>query len=144
MGGSWGPGVAALPFGAGFHPYFRVKESDKRVARIATGATSAFGNVSKATGPLAIDLGAPECDLHLLDHGAAPCTVEHPGGAVTVSGSPEFTHWVIWTVAGKDFVCVEPWTCPGNALNTGERLLELPPGGTRALWVEYRVEPRRS
>jgi galactose mutarotase-like enzyme len=44
---------------------------------------------------------------------------------------------VVWTLEGKDFVCVEPWTCPGNALNTGERLMTLGKGETRALWVEY-------
>ncbi len=36
-----------MPFGAGFHPYFHVKSSDKAAARIKTGATRAFDNVRK-------------------------------------------------------------------------------------------------
>jgi galactose mutarotase-like enzyme len=43
---------------------------------------------------------------------------------------------VIWTLRGRDFVCLEPWTCPGDALNTGAGLLFLAPGETRALRLE--------
>ena len=35
---------------------------------------------------------------------------------------------VFWTVKGKPFYCLEPWTAGRNALNTGERLLSLAPG----------------
>ena len=49
--------------------------------------------------------------------------IPRPGQTpVVLEGSPEMTRWVIWTLAGKDFVCLEPWTCPGDALNTGDRL----------------------
>jgi galactose mutarotase-like enzyme len=129
-----------MPFGAGFHPYFHVKSSDKAAARIETKATRAFDNVRKeditlpATG---ISLTQKEVDLHLLDHGSVPCTLALPSGGITLRGSAEFSHWVVWTLEGKDFVCVEPWTCPGNAQNTGERLMMLGKGETRTLWVEY-------
>lgn len=129
-----------MPFGAGFHPYFIVPQREKAAARIGTTATRAFDNVTKTTAALApIDLSLPEVDLHLVDHGARPCTLEWSSGAIVVRGSAEYTRWVIWTVRDKDFVCVEPWTCAGDALNTGERLLVLAPGETRALWVEYEA-----
>ena len=132
-------GDTAMPFGFGFHPYFAVRDADKGAARISTAATRAFDNVTKhdiaLTGP--IDLTQKEVDLHLLDHGDTRSTLTLPGGhAVELRGSAEYTHWVVWTLAGRDFVCLEPWTAPGNALNTGERLLELAPGATRALWLE--------
>jgi galactose mutarotase-like enzyme len=136
-----------MPFGAGFHPYFHVKSSEKPLTRILTKATRAFDNVRKADIELPrsvgedtmarIDLTQKEVDLHLLDHGSEPCTLALPSGGVIVRGSPEYSHWVVWTLEGKDFVCVEPWTCPGNALNTGDRVLTLAPGETRTLWVEY-------
>ena len=59
-----------------------------------------------------------------------------PAGTVQLRGSAEYTHWVVWTLAGRDFVCLEPWTCPGNALNTGDGLLVLAPGEARALSLE--------
>ncbi len=128
-------GSEPMAFGCGFHPYFHVKQSEKGAMRVGTKATRAFDNVTKKEiaieGP--IDLTKTEVDLHLLDHGAAPCTL----GPITLSASGEFTHWVVWTLEGKDFVCVEPWTCPGNALNTRDRLTTLAPRESRTVWVEY-------
>jgi galactose mutarotase-like enzyme len=132
---------SAMPFGFGFHPYFHVPDAAKRDTSIATRATKAFDNVTKQTialpaAPSAIDLTQQEVDLHLLDHGSTASELVSPQGKVQLLGSPEYTHWVVWTLAGRDFVCLEPWTCPGNALNTGERLLVLAPGESRSLWLE--------
>ena len=146
-------GGEARAFGAGFHPYFHVKQSEKPATRIVTKATRAFDNVTKkeitfekvdgsaagGTSRTAIDLGKREVDLHLLDHGAEPCTLESPTNKIVVRGSPEFTHFVVWTLEGKDFVCVEPWTCPGNALNTVDRLMTIEPGASKTIWVEYEA-----
>jgi galactose mutarotase-like enzyme len=126
-----------MPFGFGFHPYFAVADADKRRTTVATAATKAFDNVTKQTIELAgIDLTAKEVDLHLLDHGSTHSELASPAGAVELRGSAEYTHWVVWTLAGRDFVCVEPWTCPGNALNTGDRLIVLAPMESRSLWFE--------
>jgi galactose mutarotase-like enzyme len=127
-------GEAPMPFGAGFHPYFHVPQGEKAGARIATKATRAFDNVTKQETPfVGFDLTAAEVDLHLVDHGSSSATLAWAGRAVTVACSPDFTHWVVWTLAGRDFVCLEPWTCPGDALNTGDRLIRLAPGETRTL-----------
>jgi galactose mutarotase-like enzyme len=72
----------------------------------------------------------------LLGHGSSASELAAPGGTVRVRGSSEYTHWVVWTLATRDFVCLEPWTCPGNALNTGDRLLVLAPLEARSLWLE--------
>ncbi len=131
-------GTEPMPFGAGFHPYFHVAQADKAKTRIVTGATKAFDNLTKTVVALpasGIDLTVAEADLHLLDHGPLPCKLEAPGLTVELAGSPEFSHWVVWTIAGKDYVCVEPWTCPGDAMNTGDRLLELAPGASQTIVV---------
>ena len=133
-------GDAAMPFGFGFHPYFALPDADKPRATIATRATRAFDNVAKRVIELTqpIELARPEVDLHLLDHGSTESELAWPGGRVQLRASPEYTHWVVWTLAGRDFVCLEPWTCPGDALNTGDRLIVLSPGATRAMWIEIR------
>ncbi len=133
-------GPKTMPFGAGFHPYFAIAQADKAAATIDTGATRAFDNVSKTEGPLGpIALGAGEVDLHFVDHGPVPCTLRWEHGEIEVRGSIEFSRWVVWTLPGKDFVCVEPWTCPGNALNTKQDLLLLQPGETREISVAIEV-----
>ena len=133
------PGAEALPFGCGFHPYFFVPQAEKAGARIVTGATRAFDNAGKRevslNGP--IDLTAAEVDLHLEDHASSRATLALADGArVEVSGSLELQRWVVWTLAGKEFVCLEPWSGPADGLNTGAGLLEVAAGGTRELWTE--------
>jgi galactose mutarotase-like enzyme len=133
-------GASPMPFGAGFHPYFAVSQADKARTRIPTKATRAFDNKEKReiafTG---LDLTLPEVDMHLHDHGGSEASLLAPDLAVTLRGSPDFAHWVAWTLAGKDFVCLEPWTCPGNALNTGDRLIVLAPGQARDLSFEIAL-----
>jgi galactose mutarotase-like enzyme len=128
-----------MPFAFGVHPYFLV--TDKERARIATKATRAFDNVAKEVVPFrGFDLTAREVDLHLLDHGSTESALTYGDGArLAIRGSAELTRWVVWTVEGKSYVCVEPWTAPANALNTGESLLEVAAGGSRALWVELQL-----
>jgi galactose mutarotase-like enzyme len=127
-----------MPFGAGFHPYFAVPDADKARARIPTPATRAFDNTQKREIPFpGLDFTLPEVDLHLVDHGSSTASLLVEGGqSVTLRGSPELSRWVIWSLRGRDFICLEPWTCPGDALNTGEGLLLLAPGETRALRLE--------
>ncbi len=131
-----------MPFGMGFHPYFRVPQREKAGARIETSATKAFDNVTKKNIDLhGIDLTAKEVDLHLLDHGCTESKLAFSSGLteILVRASDEFTHWVVWTLEGRDFVCLEPWTCPGNAMNTGERLITLAPNETRTLFLEIAL-----
>lgn len=132
-------GTSDMSFGVGYHPYFAVE--DKARTRIDTHASQAFDNVSKKVVPFAgFDLTAAEVDLHLLDHGSTESALHLADGArIEVRGSKEFQRWVVWTLSGKPFVCLEPWTCPGNALNTGENLTVLAPGASQKSWVEIAL-----
>jgi galactose mutarotase-like enzyme len=132
-----GPGP--MPFGLGFHPYFFVGPDKSRVA-VETGATRAWDNVQKRERTLegAIDLAHGEVDLHLLDHGKTTGVLQLGDGAsVRLIGDAAFTHWVVWTLPEKPFVCLEPWTSPGDALNTGERLALLAPGQSHGFSIAY-------
>lgn len=131
---------APMPFAFGFHPYFLV--SDKALAKIPTRARRAFDNVTKKEvdigGP--IDLTQKEVDLHLLDHGATDATLDLGDGTrVIVRTSPEYHRWVIWTLAGKDFVCLEPWTAAADALNRDGQALVLAPDEKKELFVEIEA-----
>lgn len=132
---------APMPFALGFHPYFHVPDAEKARARIPTSATRAFDNVTKQTvdvrGP--VDLTRKEVDLHLVDHAEHAATLERGGDRVVVSADPEFGRWVVWTLAGKDFVCLEPWTAAADALNTGEGLLSLAPGASKTLTMSIAL-----
>jgi len=123
-----------MPFAAGLHPYFHVRDGEKAGAVIETPATHAWDNFGKQEITFSeIDLTSPEVDLHLHDHASSAAKMVWSGKSVTVSCSEEMTRWVVWTLAGWDFVCLEPWTSPGDAMNTGERLIVLGPGEVRSL-----------
>jgi len=135
-------GNDAMPFAAGFHPYFFVRDADKAKTHIPTNATRAFDNVTKkeidVKGP--IDLTQKEVDLHLVDHGANEAALELADGKrVIVRASPEYHRWVIWTLAGKDFVCLEPWTAGADALNRQGEVLVVAPGESRRLFMEIEA-----
>lgn len=128
-----------MPFAFGHHPYFYVPAEKKSGLRVRTGATRAWNNkIKKEIGIRDFQFDERELDLVLLDHGSAELLVsDDEGPLLRVSASKEYTTWVLWTLPGKDFVCIEPWTAPHNALNTGEHLLWLEPGETRDMWVQY-------
>jgi galactose mutarotase-like enzyme len=138
-----GDTAVPMPFALGFHPYFHVPDADKARARIPTTATRAYDNVTKTVidvkGP--IDLTVKEVDLHLFDHGGPSATLDRGKDRIVVTGDPAFGRWVVWTLAGKDFVCLEPWTTGADALNTGEKLLVLAPGEAKVLTVTIGLEP---
>jgi len=132
-----------LPFALGYHPYFQVSDSEKARVRIDSQTTQAFDNVRKQIVPFAgFDLTLPELDLHLLDHNSPECSLVWPdGSALRIQADPEFVVWVVWTLSGRDFVCVEPWTARGNALSTGHNVLTVEPGQTRNIGVSLTFVP---
>jgi galactose mutarotase-like enzyme len=131
-------GVEPLPFALGYHPYFAVPSADKGRCRIPTRAKRAWDNVRKRESALEpIDLASGEVDLHLIDHDSNGATLEAPAGSIDLGG--HFTRWVVWTLPSRDFVCLEPWTAPANALSSGEGLITLPPGAGRRLSLDIAV-----
>lgn len=119
--------ASVMPCGIGYHPYFVA--NDKSHTKLDLRATRVFDNVTKSYAPFTgFDLSAPELDLHLLDNPELGAALDFADGRLELRATPEFTTWVVWAVAGKDYVCVEPWSAPGNALNTGGHLIELGPG----------------
>jgi galactose mutarotase-like enzyme len=130
-----------MPLHFGLHPYFAVADRDKPRTRIDCSATRAWDNLAKRAVPFSgFELTAAELDLHLYDHGSPRAALERADGRrITLACSDELQHWLVWTLAGRDFVCLEPWTAPIGALNTGQGLLHLAPGEARTLTVEIAV-----
>lgn len=131
-----------MPCGLGFHPYFDIKEAEKAKLQIPTKATRAFDNVTKREGAFTgFDFTKEEVDAHLLDHRYTFAEMRLPDRTLTVRGTGEFSHWVVWAKKGKDFVCVEPWTCPGDALNTHDlRLMLIDPGQRQSARVVFSLK----
>jgi len=134
-------GNRTMPIHFGLHPYFHVAAADKAALSISTDAKLAWDNDRKEEAPFrGFDLSGAEVDLHLLDHSPKGTTVGRPGKPpLRLSWGNAFHVLVVWTLPGKDFVCVEPWTARGNALNTRAGLIPVHPGEERASFFAVEV-----
>jgi galactose mutarotase-like enzyme len=127
----------SMPFALGFHPYFEI--ADKATLEYTIPAEQYWNNVTKVVEPYTgtLDLSQPELDLAFTPLGSPHIAFRFDGKALDIATDPVFRTFVFWTVAGKDFVCLEPWTAPRNALNTGEDLLHLAPGASQSFAVHF-------
>jgi|CZKU01.1.fsa_nt_gi galactose mutarotase-like enzyme len=127
-------GDAPMPVQPGLHPYFFVPEGTKAGARVDTDATRAYDNVTgrEVAVALPIGLAGREVDLHLLDHRPRETVLHRPGlPAVRIGFGDDEQALVVWTVPGRDFVCVEPWRAKFGALADGTAP-RIEPGGFAA------------
>lgn len=122
----------AMPFSAGFHPYFQV--ADKTQLEFDIPGDRFLDQRTQTVHPFSgnFDFEQDEIDVALLDVSRQSATVidRQKSLRLTLEYSNTFSTLVFWTIKGKDYYCLEPWTAPRNALNTGEHLLYLDPGAT--------------
>jgi aldose 1-epimerase len=155
-------GKQSFPFGVGFHPYFatapdcRVQTPARARWELADGIPtghrlSVEGEFDlrepKSVNALKLDdvytelPDTPNAD-GLIERGR----VEYPGaGALRVQTSPAFRELVLFTPPHGKAVCLEPYTCPTDAIHLQEKedvgWRVLPPGGKWEGVVEYSWEP---
>jgi len=130
-----------MPVCFGFHPYFLVQ--DKTQLEFAIPSSSYFDQIAKKSHPYegGFDFDAGELDL-LFSSLTSNSTeiIDHQRRLrLTIEYSDLFKNLVFWTVKGKDFVCLEPWSAPRNSFNTGEQLIYLEPDSTCEALVEMVV-----
>ncbi|QDU19925.1 aldose 1-epimerase [Urbifossiella limnaea] len=163
-------GTEVLPFGIGYHPYFRLPG----VADADVGGHVLTAHVSQVWAADAANLPTgertpvpPELDFHVprpvgataLDHVLTGVTAEpsnglielatltHPSasGRLRVLADPAFRELVLFTPAHRQAVAIEPYTCSADASNLQARgidsgWLTLEPGARWDAAVEYRWE----
>lgn len=132
---------SAMPFSTGLHPYFFT--SDKSQLEFEIPASQYQDQITKEVHPFpgTFDLSRDEIDVAFrqLSGNAASVTDRGRRLKVTLSYSDLYSTLVFWTVKGKDYYCLEPWSAPRNALNTGEHLTQLAPGASCETSVRLTV-----
>jgi len=128
-------GATPMPHAPGFHPYFVVPDEAKAELRVETDATWGLDHRTGKTFALGeVDFTAEELDLHLQDHGLPGTLLRRPGARpIRLGWDDGFAALVLWTLRGRDFVCVEPWAAHGGAFPSGEGVRTVAPGETDAL-----------
>jgi galactose mutarotase-like enzyme len=117
-------GETAIPMYPGFHPYFKTREKH---LRYETDATKYYdyndGIIKNFTG--SIDLTSLKESVMLLDATQTSISFQPPARSkpIKLSYGKEFKYIVIWTEAGKEFICVEPWMAKTGELNVKKELI---------------------
>jgi galactose mutarotase-like enzyme len=121
-----------MPFSAGFHPYFLC--GDKAQIEVEIPSKEYQDNKTKATHTFdnKFDFNQDEIDFVFdrLTSNNATVTDNDRKLKLHLEYSDFSTHIVFWTVKGKEFYCLEPWSATRNAFNTGDNLTILAPGET--------------
>lgn len=130
-----------MPFSLGFHPYFTVMDKTAIAFDLPTaqGLDQKTGSTFPYQGNL--DLTATEVDVAFFPVTAQQATLRDRQQNLILEMRYDdcFSTLVVWTLVGKNYVCLEPWTAPRNALNTGRYLLHIPPQQTFQGNVELSI-----
>jgi galactose mutarotase-like enzyme len=130
-----------MPMVAGFHPYFATQGKNLVYATDATKLLDYNDNAEKPFGGT-IDLNGLVESVALLDARRPEIAfpLHEEGGKVRLRYSDEFRYVVLWSVEGKPFVCVEPWTALNEALNHKKGLILVQPGQALELVLSIGYE----
>lgn len=130
-----------MPFSSGFHPYFWCK--DKSQLELDIPAVEYQNQITKEIHNFdgLLDFNQDEIDIAFKSiTGNTTGFIDHQRRLrVNINYTDFFSTLVFWAIKGKDYICLEPWSAPRNALNTGEQLNYIEPGNTEEAVIEMMV-----
>ncbi|MEB3282188.1 MAG: aldose epimerase [Lyngbya sp.] len=131
-----------MPFATGIHPYFTVLDKQQLVFDLPSTQFQAKDDDKIQTFSGEFDFDQDEIDVAFFNLSKPSAVVTDPSRnfKLTFNWDERYSTLVFWTVKGKDFYCLEPWSSPRNALNTGESLMKAEPGETVETFVTLSVD----
>ncbi|MBW4500664.1 MAG: aldose epimerase [Scytonema hyalinum WJT4-NPBG1] len=126
-----------MPFSTGFHPYFLTV--DKNQLKFEIPSQEYQDQITKETHSFngGFDFNRDEIDAAFKQLSGKSATVTDNARKLklTLEYDDTYSTLVFWTVKGKDYYCLEPWSGPRNAINTGEHLTVLEPQASHTATV---------
>ncbi len=120
-------GTGPMPIAPGWHPYFICPSEAKALV-----ATDLPG-----FDPAALTLDG-EFDFGVKAPPKGVSNYQVPGlGTIRLTMNPSLRHIQFWSQRDADFVCIEPWAGPNNAINTPAKIVAEP---GKALLTWFRIE----
>ena len=132
-----------MPFSTGIHPYFAVADKALLTVDLPSRQYQVKGEPRVHDFGGHFDFDQEEIDfafINLTGQSATVCDRDRQT-RLTVEFDGHYSTLVFWAVKGKDFYCLEPWTGPRTALNTGNHLLTIPPGESLETVITMTVAP---
>ncbi|MCV3214031.1 aldose epimerase [Plectonema radiosum NIES-515] len=121
-----------MPFSFGFHPYFASCDKTQLEFEIPSSEYQDQKTKEMHSFNGNFDFNRDEIDVafkQLTSQSAS--VIDHSRKLkLTLDYDDAFPILVFWTLKGKDFYCLEPWSASRNSINTGEHLTILEPGAS--------------
>jgi galactose mutarotase-like enzyme len=130
-----------MPCSTGLHPYFLA--ADKSQLQFEIPATQYRDQQTQVVQDFSgFDFRSAEIDAAFrpLSGQTARVTDWQRRLRLTLDYDKTYSTLVFWTIQGKDYYCLEPWSGPRNAINTGEDLVWIEPNATLQTVVRLNVE----
>lgn len=132
----------SMPFSAGTHPYFAAP--DKSELKFEFPNAEFIDQKSFVSHPFlgSFDFSLDEIDVMFFNpaaHNRAIAIDASRNLKLTIDFDEHHKAVVFWTVKGKDFFCLEPWTAARNSLNTGENLIFVDAGATVDMQISMTI-----
>jgi galactose mutarotase-like enzyme len=130
-----------MPFATGIHPYFAIAHKAQLAVDLPSTQYQIKGGAEVHPFTGTFDFDQDEIDFSFIDLTGRSATVTDPSRnlKLTLEYDDHYSTLVFWAIKGKDFYCLEPWTAPRNALNTGTALIMAAPGATVETGVTLTV-----
>jgi len=124
--------ATSMPFSTGLHPYFYTLDKTQLQLDIPSTQYQDQRNQTFHEWFGTFDYQSDEIDVKFRDLTDVWATVTDNSRKLHLhlSYDDAYSRLIFWTVKGKDFYCLEPWSAPRNAMNTGEQLIILEPGAS--------------
>lgn len=118
-----------MPFSSGFHPYFLCGDKNQLKADIPSASYEDNRTKENFAFDGKFDFDRDEIDsvFGKLSSRSTSVIDNDRQLKIAIDYDDLYTYLVFWTVKGKDFYCLEPWSATRNSLNTKEYLTVLEP-----------------
>lgn len=129
-----------MPFYLGYHPYFYV--ADKSQIEIIIPSSNVVELVPNSMDGQSLNFGQAEANVIYSDLQANSChMIDHARSLkLKLTTDDVFKYLVLWTLQDKDFVCIEPWMAPVNAMNLQKNVQYLQAGQTHTSMFKISAE----
>lgn len=129
-----------MPFYAGYHPYFQVEDKNQLEIEIPSQTYTETKSGSIVNNRFNYEQDEINAFYHDLTGNNFHITDPLQKRKINVRFDPIYKHIVVWTLKGKNFICVEPWMAENDAFNTKEDLVYVQPGQELTSNVTFNVE----
>lgn len=137
---------APMPFSSGVHTYFAVQDKTQLKLDIPAAAYTKKGDATLNPFNGTLDYDQEEIDIAFSNLERTNAAIDDLGlgTRVLTDFDDAYSTLVFWTVKGKDFYCLEPWSAGRNAMNTGENMIIVDPQGSQSLRITMGVSDLES